>query len=257
MFNNVTILLQGILNENVSLIDTLNNYTKICNVVLSVYKPDIKKVIEICKIFPTVIIMENDIDEYNNQPLIIEKEFANSPLNFLQNGFFQICNTKKGLSVIHTTYVVKSRIDHFYSNLQNFIQYGLYTQKIISSPVFIRGYNDKFFPYRYHLSDCLFMGKTCDIKLCFDLCYKNKLLTFPEIGIWRPYFIYKFNKMGIDINSVDDETYVKYMLELVDVFPIDKLKPYKIKICDNINTNMITTKTTMREYLTTGYDTKY
>ncbi len=256
LYNNVTILLQGILNENIKLIDTLNNYTKICNVVLSVYKSDIKKVIDICKIFPEVIIVENDIEDYNKQPVIIEGEFAKYPLDFLQNGFFQICTTKKGLCVIHTEYVLKSRIDHFYSNLHNFIQHGLNTKKIISSPIFVRGCNDPFFPCRYHLSDCLFMGKTSDIKLCFNLSYDNKLLTFPELGIWKPFFINKFNTLQIDINSVDDETYLDNMLKLVDIFPIDELKPYKIKIANNINTCMESKPKTTRDYLTIGYDTK-
>jgi hypothetical protein len=254
MYENVTILLQGILHKDINLAETLNVYTKLCNVVLSVYKTDLDETLKICESFPGVIIVENDITEYDDIPLILDKKFSHCMLNNIYNGFFQICTTKKGLSVIHTEYVIKSRIDHYYSRMSKFIHHGLNTNKIISSSVFVRGCNDKQHPCRFCLSDCLFMGKTSDIKLCFNLCYENRLLTRPETGIWEPYFIHIFKLKGIDINSVNNDEYIKYMLELVDVYCITKLQPYKIKFRTGIETRMNDKLKTTQEYLTYGCD---
>ncbi len=255
LYKNVTILLQGILHKDVNLNDTLNVYTKLCNVVISVYETDMNKVLEICESYPTVIIVENNISDYEKQPLVIDNKFAHCNMGFLQNGFFQICSTKKGLSVIHTEYVVKSRVDHYYGNLSNFIQHGLSNQnKIISSSVFVRGCSEPRHPCRCCLSDCLFMGKTDDIKLCFKLCYNNKSMTRPETGIWNPYFTHIFKLKGIDINRIPNNLYIRHMLELVDVFCINNLQPYKIKIGNKIETNCDDCVKTSAEYLIYGCD---
>ncbi len=255
LYKNVTILLQGILHKDINLEDTLSVYTKLCNVVLSVYKSDLDLVLKICESYPTVIVVENDISDYENQPLILDKQIADCSINILQNGFFQICTTKKGLSVIHTEYVVKSRVDHYYEKLSKFIEHGLLNQnKIISSSVFVRGCRGLKHPCRFCLSDCLFMGKTDDIKLCFKLCYDNKLMTRAETGIWKPYFTHIFNIKGININSMEDDKYVKYMAELVDVFCINKIRPYKIKLGNGVSTFIHDHIKTTSEYLLHGCD---
>ena len=198
--------------------------------------------------------MENDIKDYEQIPLKIDREFNYLCPKIAQNGFFQICTTKKALSAIHTEYVIKSRIDHFYSRILKFIQYGLNINKLLISSIYVRGCQNIYFPCKYHLSDCLFMGKTSDIKLCFNLCYENRLLTRPETGIWEPYFIHIFKLKGIDINSVNNDEYIKYMLELVDVYCITKLQPYKIKFRTGIETRMNDKLKTTQEYLTYGCD---
>jgi len=252
--NNITILLYGNLHEDISLIDTLNVYTKLCNVVLSVYKSDIDKVLEIRKLFPTIIIVANDITEYEKHPLKVNKQFVTWNTLHLQNGFFDICMIKLGLSVIHTKHVLVSRIDHYYSCLSKFIEYGLNAEKIVTSSIYVRGCKDRFFPFRFHFSNCLFMGKTNDIKLCFNLCYNNGLLTCPELGIWKPYFTHIFNIKSIDINTVNDEMYVEYVSELMDVYSINNVGPYKIKLDCGIKTHMNDNNKTTKEYLTYGCD---
>jgi len=252
LYSNVTILLQGILNRDINLIDILIVYIKLCNVVISVYRSDLPQVLEICKSFPTVIVVENDIEEYKKIPVTIDNEFKSFSMQYLQNSFYQICTTKKGLSVIHTEYVIKTRVDHFYQNLSNFIQHGLDTKKIITSSIFVRGYKDRY--GKFCFSDCLFMGKMSDIKLCFDLSYNNFLLTVPELAIWKPYFVYIFKMKGIDILSVDDETYLQYMVELIDIYHINKLLPYKINIRNRIETHINDNNKTTKEYLMYGCD---
>ena len=255
-YDNVTIVLQGILNENIDLVEILENYTKICKVVLSIYNTDLDKVKEICKNYQTVMIIENDITDYDQLPVIIDPEFKNCSLQELQKSVFQICTTKKGLDIVTTEYVVKSRVDHYYSGLHKFIEYGLDKKKIIVSSIFTRGCKDTYCACRYCLSDCLFMGKTNDIKLCFNICYTTRVLTRPETGIWRPYFLYVFNKKGIDIDNLDDETYVQHMMELVEVYCVNFLHPYKLKICNRIETHMWDVAKPTYDYLMVGCDYK-
>ncbi len=255
LYKNVTILLQGILHKDINLENTLNVYTKLCKVVLSIYKPDLDTVLEICKSYPTVIIVENNISDYENQIVTLDKQFTDCKISVLQNGFFQICSTKQGLSIIHTDYVVKSRVDHYYEKLEKFIKHGLLNQnKIISSSIFVRGCKGLKHPCRYNLSDCLFMGKTDDIKLCFKICYDNKLLTRPETGIWEPYFIHIFKLKNININSINDDKYINYMTDLVDIYCINKIQPYKIKFGNEISTFINDRIKTTSEYLLYGCD---
>lgn len=255
-YNNVTILLQGILNDGVDLYETLNIYTKLCNVVLSVYTFDVEKVNKICESFPTVKIIENNLDEYNNLPIIIDPLVDYGLLGTIQKMYFQICTTKKGLEHISTPYVVKSRVDHCYDNISVLIDRGLNTNKIVSSSIFVRGCMDGNIinRCRYCLSDCLFMGKTDDIKLCFDLCYDAKLLTRPETGIWEPYFIHIFKKNNIDINSLTNEDYIQHMTNVVEIVCINELTPYKIKLWDSVHTYMHDNIKTTYDYLLFGCD---
>ncbi len=255
-YNNVTIVLQGILNQEINLIDTLELYTKLCKVILSIYTTDMEAVTKICQNFPSVTIVENHLEEYEKLSVIVDPEFRHCNAKSLQNGIFQICTTKKGLDIVNTEYVVKSRIDHYYSGITKFIEYGLLKKKIISSSIFMRGCKDTYCSCRYCLSDCLFMGKSTDIKLCFELCYNTRVLTRPETGIWKPYFLHIFNKRGIDINSVDDETYVKYMAELVEIYCVNYMHPYRLKICNRIETHMWDKAKSTEDYLIHGCDYK-
>jgi hypothetical protein len=255
-FTNVTILMEGALFPDINLHETLNIYTKVCNVVLSIYKTDLDAIKQICTSFPNVVIIENDINEYKSQPVRIDPEFKNHTAISLLLGYCQICSVKKGLEYIDTPYVVKTKIDHCYGNICEFIQYGLTTNKIIASSLFQRGCQDKSIPNRsrYCLTDTLFMGKTSDIKLCFDLCYENRLLTRIATGIWTPYFIHIFKNKGIDINDVDDESYAKYMGEVVDIYCVNKLGSYKFKYFNNVMTYMYDNDKTTYEYLMYGCD---
>lgn len=254
LYDNVTIMLQGILHDNIDLAEILTNYTKLCNIVLSIYTFDVDKVNAICKSFPTVTIVINDLEEYKKHPVTLDPEFAHCDTTALQRGHFHRCTTKKGLENINTEYVVKSRVDQYYSGLSKFIEHGIKTPKITTSSIYVRGCKDKVHACRYCLSDCLFMGKTSDIKLCIDLCYNTFLLTRPETGMWKPYIRYIFNQKGIDIDLVDDETYIQYMLNVVDVVCINKMYPYKLKICNRIVTYLHDNDKTTKEYITYGCD---
>ena len=256
LFDNVTILIEGPFCPDICLYETLNIYTKICNVVLSIYKTDIDAINDICESFSNVRIIENDIDEYKKHEVRIDPEFKNHTAISLLLGYCQICSVKKGLEYINTPYVVKTKMNHCYENIQKFIEHGLNTQKITASSLFHRGCCDGCIANRsrYCLTDTLFMGRIEDIKLCFDLCYENRLLTRVATGIWEPYFIHIFKEKGIDINSVDDETYMKYMLDVVNIYCFNKLGPYRFKYFDDVRTYMPDNDKMTFEYLIYGCD---
>lgn len=256
MFNNVTILLQGILNDKVNLHTTLTTYTKICPIVLSVYDFDYEKVKEICKPFDNIQIVANNLEEYSELPIIIDPLVDYGILGTVQRMYFQICTTKKGLEYVNTEYVVKSRIDHHYSQIHKLIEHGIQTNKIVSSSIFVRGCQDgnPINRCRFCLSDCLFMGYTDNIKLCFQLCYDAKLLTRPETGIWTPYFIHYFKANNINIENVSDDTYIRHMMEIVEVYCINELKPYEIKLWDRTHTHLHDNVKNTYDYLLYGCD---
>lgn len=256
LFDNVTILLEGELDPDINLHETLETYVTICNIVLSVKDTDIEQITKICESFPTIKIIGNDINEYRKIPLRIDQQFKNHTAISLLSGYFQICSTKKGLEYINTDYVIKSKLNHYYYDIGKFIKYGLASGKIISSSLFQRGCKDGSIANRarYCLSDTLFMGKTNEIKKCFDLCYEEKVLTRVATGIWSPYFIDLFKKDGIDINSVDDETYVQFMMKVVDIYSVNEFGPYKFKYFDSIRTHMWDKIKTTHEYLMYGFD---
>jgi hypothetical protein len=256
-FDNVTIIIEGTLYSNIDLHNTLQYYTSLCHVVLTIFKTDINVITDICKPFPSVTIIENDINDYRKIPVRIDQQFKNHTAMSLLSGFFQICSVKKALECVNTEYVVKTKIDHFYGGMDKFIKCGLlHPDKITSSSLFHRGCQDKNVPNRsrFCLTDTLFIAKTISIKKCFDLCYDNKLLTRVATGIWTPYFIHIFKEMNIDICTVDDELYVKYMNEIVNIYNVNDFAPYKFKYFDQIRNYMHDTNKTTYEYLMYGCD---
>ena len=102
LYDNVTILLQGIIHNDINLYETLEIYTKLCHIVLSIYTFDLEKVTKICESFPMVQIVENNLDEYSKLPVIIDPLVEHGILGVIQRVYFQICTTKKGLENINT-----------------------------------------------------------------------------------------------------------------------------------------------------------
>lgn len=256
LYNNVTIMLQGILHDEVDLVNTLTLYTKLCNVVLSIYVFNADSVMAMCSSFNNVSIVLNDLSEYERDQVTVDEAFKHCDINALHKGYFQICTTKKGLDAVTSEYVIKSRVDHYYEGIEEMIKCCINTDKIVISSVYVRGCHDRNADHtsRCCFSDCLFMGKTEKLQLCFVLCYNKKLLTRPETGQWTPYFEYVFEQMGLDVQSIDDETYLQIMLQLVEIMCINSLGSYRLKICNRIETYLYDTNKSTKEYLLYGCD---
>jgi len=219
----ITIILQGITCPDVDIIKTLTEYTKLARVILSIYlSVESADLIEKIRVeFPSILIIDNDQSEL--EKLCIQK-FGNVPKGN-KHTFFQLNCMINALHHVTDQYVIKSRVDHYYGNLDKFIE-KLYTNKIVSSSNCIRG--SKSIYGKYHLSDSLFGGLTSEIKRVYELAIlSNKLLDIPEIILWKPYLTTKFNELKLPNES--DREYSNSMCELVTVYSI-YMTVFKIRL---------------------------
>jgi hypothetical protein len=235
LFNNVTIILQGIISKDVDIINTLNYYTKIAKVIISTYfligNDNIIK--NIIKNFPEIIILFNNYEEYKSE-LISKKKYNDN--TFYNNCFYQIKTTMKALEIINTEYTVKTRVDHFYSALADgdMIRWAIDLKKILSLSLFVRGTKWA----KYHLSDFLFIGNTIEINKIMNLAYKNYNVGCPEINIWKPYIFYIAKIDNVDIENLNDLEYATYMDSKFYIYCINRNQNYKIKFANNIHTKV-------------------
>ena len=251
-FEDVTIMLQGILNPAIDIIYTIDQYLEVCpNIILSIYqKTEDPSLIERIKRFPTVQIVDNDLEEYKN-----ELKFLNCDINAWRNSvYFHLNTTQKGLNLVKTKYVIKSRVDHFYTNIKDMITLSKDSGKIVCSSFPVEGIYHKFF-----LSECLFGGLTHEVQRVVKLsllnyCKQDYDENHPEVLFWRPYILYKMQLENIDYTN--DEAYLDFLEKYFIIWPLNHSSYYKMKIfkgwiCERME--FLKTKTT-REYLTQGSD---
>jgi len=196
MYDNVTIILQGIIIPEVDIIHTISEYIKTANVIISIYNDigNIDYVTNIINTFPNVRIVYNSYEEYKSE-LISQNKFTNN--SYYDNCYFQIKCTKKALDIINTPYVVKTRVDHFYSALADgdMIRWCIDYNRILTSSIYVRSYNYA----KYHLSDHLFIGRTHDINHALTLSLSFYNPGCPEVNIWKPYILDIAHREGVDI----------------------------------------------------------
>ena len=219
-----SIILQGIINNNIDIINTISHYQKFGNIILSLYKDfeDINLINKVLKKFPNIEIIYNNYNEYRKEIIKLNK-FINN--NYKDNCYYQIKSSLLPFRKIISKYVVKTRIDHFYESIDDFMLWGRDQNKIISSSIYVRGSNYA----RYHLSDHLFQGKTKEINLLFNLALNNYNPGCPEINIWRPYIFYLASLENIHIDSLNDDDYSEWMAKKFYIYCINRNKSYKIK----------------------------
>ena len=251
-YNNVTIILQGIINKNVDIFNTLSEYINYGQIIISIYDEleDIDIINNIKKTFPTVTIAHNNLKD-NKLELTELNKFTNTP--YMDNCYYQIKSTLKALEYVNTEYVVKSRVDHYYKSVDDFIIWGIHQNKIISSSIFVRGVNYA----KYHLSDCLFSGKTCEISKMMNLALQNYNPGCPEVNIWKPYILHIAKINNVNLECLDDNSYAEFMAKYFYIYCINRHASYKINYRKIINTYINDRdKTTIdsKEYFLLGCD---
>jgi hypothetical protein len=170
--------------------------------------------------------MEN---EYNDK-------FDFPQLN-IRHCFYHLNTIINGLKHVDTEWVLKTRTDTFFSDMNKFIlNMQKNYNKISCTSIFVRGLN----AIKFHPSDILFGGTTKIIKNVIDLSIKNyynvdgSILTSPrrfffgEVIIFRPYIESIIKESGVSLDNVlgDRELYLFYMESLFDVFPINEHSSY-------------------------------
>lgn len=246
----VSIILQGKLSNDVDIYHTLSHYIQYGQVILSIYRDleNINIINRICNDFPSVHIVNNNIVQ-NEINLRSMNKFSGVPYH--DNCYHQICTTINGLRKVISKYVIKSRPDHYYSSLSDFIIWMIHQNKIISSSVYLRGTNY----VRYHLSDMLFGGNINDIKKTFELAFNNYYIGCPEIIIWKPFLFYKASLENINLDNLDDNSYAEWMAKNIYVYCINRHQKYRLKCNGCILTNITDrdkTKEDSKEYFLLG-----
>ena len=233
---NVTIILQGKIDPNIDLVNTVQEYQKHGHVFISIYKTELNNPLirKICKLFPQVVIATNDFQKYQNELKELGK-FANSHSN---NCYYQIKTTKKVIDKVISKFIVKSRLDHYYGSLDVFIESTVEKNKMTVSSLFVRGVMGANICFKYHLSDILFCGYRDEIELIFKLAEQNYTIGCPEVVIWKPYLLYKAELENINLEILTKNEYADWMDEYFYVFCINNHKNYKIKIRNKIFTNV-------------------
>ena len=110
----VTILLQGILNNKIDIFQTIKLYSLSGHIVLSVYDDEPTKNIcrQILELYPNdVSVVYNNLKTYKREFEEIKKKYNDIIIN--NNFYFQLKTTINGLKNIQTKYLLKSRVDHY------------------------------------------------------------------------------------------------------------------------------------------------
>lgn len=244
-FHDVTILLQGVLHKDISLTEILDSYTKYCNVILSIYDTDYETIEPIARNYNNVTIIKNNLESFTN---VLRQRNQLSPHPYYNNSYYQIRTTLAGLEHVTSPYVLKSRIDHFYEGIDDFIKMGLEKDKVISSSLFVRGYSLK----PYHLSDCLFMGKKDSIQKGYSYAERTFHESWPEYLIWKSYFTVLSQELHIDLNSLNEGQYYEFMDKHVHIYCINKFSKFYLKFKDIIITQSNDNEKSTLDYLRHG-----
>jgi hypothetical protein len=218
--NDVTIILQGELN-NVNLLASLNEYQNYAKTIIvsSYFIDNIELKNNILDNFPEIILIDNDINEFMSQPEIID--YKN------ERCFFQVSTVRKALKYVNTPYIIKTRVDNYFSNLDKFICEVINNKnKITCIDIYVRG----FYHFKYHPSDILFGGSYENLTNVFN--NKHNFDTYiPEIIIFKNYILRKLKDLNIDVNEFENniDLYGDTMDQIFNIYNISNFEIYYFK----------------------------
>lgn len=242
----VSILLQGVFNKEVDILETIADYRRWGQVILSIYDNYENLLIceNILEKYPEVIIVYNNYAAYEEEVSGFSKKFQ------VHNYYFQVKTTMKALALVTTPYVVKSRVDHYYSDMNKLIMHGIASDKLVSTSCFVRAFQH----VKFHMSDCLFFGPTEKIIRMFELAALHHGVENPEVKIWMPYIVDLAAKENLDIKKADVATYIKFMKNIVTIFCINLHGTYKVKYSSGVYTQIHDDDKSDEEYFIWGTD---
>lgn len=218
MKNDVTIILQGVINPKVDQIRTIKHYLHFGKIVVSSYFKDT----------PTYYwnIDRNNIHFIMNDLVCMTNELKRSG-NFRNNSwsdncYYQLKTTERALNDTHTLFAIKTRVDSYFSNIGDMIEIMLNNQnKVLTLSVFLRG----ALHTRNHMSDILFGAKTDVIKNIIKMAIeKYPVDRCPEVNVWDSYI-----KQCIGHKYLEPEDYVREMVKHFIVYPINWNEEYSIR----------------------------
>jgi len=233
MYNyNTTIILQGeIYNEELA-DKTIDYYRKIAYVIVSTYYENKYDIIErLKKKYPTVIFLNNNLEEYKSF-LINTDNYCTSESTIrndhMNHYYYQIKTTETALKCVKTKYVIKSRIDCYFSDMENFIKETIKNDDVITCiDMWIRSYDFcMIHNLKYHASDVCYGGT-------YEIVNQNSINEIDNFCLsigcvedkkWRYYCNEKLTLMSLKEEDIlnDKETYSNFMSKIFNIYPISK-----------------------------------
>ena len=206
-----------------NLIQTVKKYKSLCNqIIISSYLS--QNLIEKLKQnVPNIIIINND---YDTVRLNTEKKYPKRrTCRRVKKGFEQFHHIYNALPLIKTPYVLKTRVDQFFSNLDYFIHTMINNDKVVMFPFYIRG----ALVSKCHPSDMLFGCSTKKMKEIFPLERVHQKFQLIERAIWTHWMFthQKINKKK-SIQKMNNHEYGLFCSELFSVVNEKKLVLYTI-----------------------------
>jgi hypothetical protein len=231
-FDNITLVFQGVIYDNILLLRIIEHYKPLAKIVISTYfKDNMRFYYSLMKAYPDITIINNDITYFEELLIdsgnicIYEDSYINSYTN---NYFYQIKTTEAALNYVDTEYVIKSRVDFFFSNMEEFINETMeHGSKITCMSIVIRNYGFCItHGLKYHPSDICYGGKTETVKrVSEDEINEFRLdIISSEERKWRHYCNKKLAENELDEAAIfeTDQRYADFMSSIFHVYPINK-----------------------------------
>jgi len=183
--------------------------------------------------YPNVTFTDNNLEKYKNE-LIQNNNYYQSTCpvsnNYMNNYYYQIKtveNAMKHVDRSKTKYIIKSRTDFYFSQMEDFMNEMKKRDDIVSCiSIYIRGYSFCMKNnLKYHPSDICYGGT-------FDIINNNSMdeikhfrleIGYPEDRKWRHYCKYKMETMNITESYVleNADNYSNFMSNIFFVYPIN------------------------------------
>ena len=124
--NDVTIILQGCIYTYELLEKIINEYNKFAHIVVSTYFENyLENINSIILKYPNITFIDNNLEKYTNE-LIENNNYCLSETkegnNYMNNYYYQIKTTENAMKHVKTKYVIKSRVDFYFSEMENFMK---------------------------------------------------------------------------------------------------------------------------------------
>ena len=188
--------------------------------------------------------------------------------NLPKKGFAQFHHMFNILPRVSTAYVLKTRADQVFSNLDYVIDLMMKNEKVVIFPYYIRG----GLACKYHPSDQMFGCTTKKMKaiwLPYHQIHLNHQLI--EIAVWMGWMCEQSADMvkkhgGKHVSQMDAHEYGEFCSKLFIVINEKKIQPYKVagrlnyacvKEKRPYNENESLEKNTYNFFSTKGCDVKY
>ena len=241
--NDVTIILQGCIYTYELLDRIINEYNKFAHIVVSTYFENyLENINSMILKYPNITFIDNNLTIYKNQLIennnycVSETKEGNSYMN---NYYYQIKTIQNAMKNVKTKYVIKSRTDFYFSEMENFMKEMKKRDDIVSCiSIYIRNYDFCMKNnLKYHPSDICY-GGTFDI---INNVSMDEIKHFClEVGCsedrkWRHYCKYKMETMNIKEQYVLENVYnySKFMSLIFFVYPINTNN--SVYVLKNIN----------------------